>query len=200
MTITDLPETRFCDNLIAQNNLTVQGFTAWAFYPGMLFNSSDKWWGNGGQRDKPHEGIDVCLFQDKTRGIKHLNKTTKIPVMYNGSIVQIIDDYIGKTVFVSHAIYDRKDNQLYSIYGHVKPYDGVARGIAMDGGKILATLTDNGDNWIKILPHVHVSVAWIPRKFPVKKLSWDIMHDDSPVALLNPLDVLGCRYSVVHQL
>ncbi len=200
MTVTSLPETGFCDTLIAHNNLAAQEFTEWSFYPGMLFNSIDKWWGTGGRRDKPHEGIDVCLFQGKTGSIKYLNKTAKIPAIYNGTIVQIINDYIGKTVFVNHAIYDRKGNQLYSICGHVEPYNGAASGADIDEGKIFATIADNGNIRVKMLPHVHVSVAWIPGNFPAEKLSWDIMHDDSLITLLNPLDVLGCRYSVVQQL
>ncbi|RLB77393.1 MAG: hypothetical protein DRH24_16320 [Deltaproteobacteria bacterium] len=56
-----LSNTGFTEFLIRKNALNPGGFNGWVFCTGMLFNSTDKWWGDQGKRDKPHEGFDLCL-------------------------------------------------------------------------------------------------------------------------------------------
>ncbi len=80
----------------------------------------ERWWDNGGFRDKPHEGIDLCLYNDQSGSTRALDKAARIPVMYRGCVKNIIDDYIGKTIFMAHDIYNDTVKQLYSIYGHVE--------------------------------------------------------------------------------
>ena len=60
-----LKQTCFTEMLIEANGLDPDEFQSWSFRPGMLFNSPDKWWGDHGQRDFPHEGVDFCLYQDR---------------------------------------------------------------------------------------------------------------------------------------
>lgn len=192
-------QSKFCEYLIEHNKLSAQGFEEWIFYPGMLFQSPDKWWGNGGYRDRPHEGIDVCLYRDQDGKICRLDALTKVPVMYRGSIVSIIDDYTGKTAFVCHDIRDEEGNQLYSIYGHMEPLDSIAMGGMVDEGRIIGSIADNMKNKeIKMLPHLHLSLAWIPEDFPQEKLRWNTISDSPGVTLLNPLDVVGCPYTVLE--
>jgi hypothetical protein len=40
----------------------------------MLFNSPDKWWGDHGLRDYPHEAIDMCLYRDRVKKITCKNR------------------------------------------------------------------------------------------------------------------------------
>jgi len=53
--------------LSEENALDQSRFESWIFCLGMLFNSPDKWWGDHGSRDYPHEGIDLCLYRDRSR-------------------------------------------------------------------------------------------------------------------------------------
>ena len=68
----------------------------------MLFNSTDKWWGDQGKRDKPHEGLDLCLYKDREDKILRLGENAKVPVIYDGIVVGIVDDFLGKSVIIEH--------------------------------------------------------------------------------------------------
>ena len=192
-----LERTRFNEYLIGYNGLTECGFRNWAFYPGMLFNSTAKWWEMGGKRDNPHEGLDLCLYRDEDGGKYSLGATAKVPVIYEGGVVRIIDDFIGKSVFVSHSICDGKGNQLHTIYGHVEPCDGIIRGKMLNEGDIIATITDARREKAKMSSHVHISVAWIPKASYYKNLNWELLNDSSIVTLLDPLKVISCKYTIL---
>ena len=194
-----LPVTVFCENLVQHNNLSAQGFAQWAFYPGMLFNAQDKWWGDGGRRASPHEGIDICLYRDSSGAIQFIPKAARIPVIYAGQVKRILDDYLGSTLYLAHEIYDSRGNQCYTIYGHVAPCAGIAPGDSIRDGEIVAAIADTEDRKIHILPHVHISVAWIPESFPSEQLAWERMNPRHRIVLVNPLDVLRCSYSIVEQ-
>ena len=199
MTQSGLPATRFCEYVVNYNSLAEKGFVQWAFYPGMLFQSVERWWGNGGFRDKPHEGIDLCLYNDQSGSARALDKAARIPVMYRGCVKSIIVDYIGKTVFMSHDIHNDTGSQFYTIYGHVEPLARIKRGVVFEEGAIVASVSGTEDKRLKIFPHVHISVAWIPESFPAENLEWKIMNESSDIILLNPLDVLNSDYTVLHQ-
>jgi hypothetical protein len=195
----NLPVTVFCENLVQHNNLSAQGFAQWAFYPGMLFNAQDKWWGDGGRRASPHEGIDICLYRDSNGEIQFIPKAARIPVIYAGQVKRILDDYLGSTLYLAHEIYDSRGNQCYTIYGHVAPCAGIAPGDNIRDGEIVAAIADTEDRKIHILPHVHISVAWIPESFPSEQLNWSMLNQASVITLLNPLDIFSCTYTVLEK-
>ena len=91
-----LKKSRFTEIFIHENALEAAGFDEWIFLPGMMFRAQDKWWGDRGKREKAHEGIDLCLYKDRQDRIQRLKKNAKIPVMYSGKIVGILDDFLGK--------------------------------------------------------------------------------------------------------
>src|SRR3989339_1498275 len=97
-----LTDKRFTESLVRENALDECGFKGWVFYPGMLFNAKDKWWGDQGKRDKPHEGLDLCLYRDQQDRVFRLDEKTKIPALYDGLVVRIFDDFIGKSVMMEH--------------------------------------------------------------------------------------------------
>ena len=195
----NLPETVFCEKLVQHNNLLQRGFAQWAFYAGMLFNAQDKWWGDGGRRASPHEGIDICLYRDSSGALQFIPKAARIPVIYAGQVKRILNDYLGSTLYLAHEIYDSRGNQCYTIYGHVAPCAGIAPGDNIRDREIVAAIADTEDRKIHILPHVHISVAWIPENFPSEQLAWERMNPRHRIVLVNPLDVLRCSYSIVEQ-
>jgi hypothetical protein len=195
----NLPETVFCEKLVQHNNLLQRGFAQWAFYPGMLFNAQDKWWGDGGRRASAHEGIDICLYRDSGGALQFIPKAARIPVIYAGQVKRILDDYLGSTLYLAHEIYDSRGNQCYTIYGHVAPCAGIAPGDNIRDGEIVAAIADTEDRKIHILPHVHISVAWIPENFPSEQLNWSMLKQASVITLLNPLDIFSCTYTVLEK-
>ena len=190
-------KTEFSDFLIRNNGLDAAGFQEWIFYPGMLFESSDKWWGDGGRRDRAHEGIDICFYRDKADQCFRLDESTRIPVMYDGEIIKVADDYIGRSIYVSHKIYAKNRRQLYTIYSHTQPYSSVVAGRRVSAGDIIATIENAGKKKVKMLSHLHLSMAWVPRPFACENLSWQTMNDPRMVTLCNPLEVIFCKYSTI---
>lgn len=81
--------------LLELNGIDPDEFIGWIFHPGMLFGSPQKWWGGGGRRDFPHEGIDFCLYQDSSGNLKRLSPKTRIPAMHSGVVRGAFSDYLG---------------------------------------------------------------------------------------------------------
>ena len=193
-----IPRTGFCECLAGANDLPARGFEEWVFYRAMLFQSLEKWWGKGGRRDKPHEGVDLTLYRARGGRTGRLDAATQVPAMYGGRIIRIIEDHIGKSAFVSHEIHDEKGNQLYSVYGHIEPVEGIGEAVQIPEGQIIGTIAGKGRNEkVGMLPHVHLSVAWVPGNLPPRRLEWGIMNDPSMVRLVDPLDVMQCRYRIL---
>ena len=55
---------RFFDYLLSANRPRLDGFRQWLFHPGMLFQARQQWWGKEKPRSTPHEGLDLCWFED----------------------------------------------------------------------------------------------------------------------------------------
>jgi hypothetical protein len=189
--------TRFCEYLIEYNGLSDPGFDTWLFYPGMLFNAGERWWGNGGNRDRPHEGLDLCFYRDSRGQTRSLSKDKRIPVMYTGEVVKIEDDFLGVSIYVSHDIYDGRGNRLLTVYGHTRPGNGIISGSSLGEGDLFATVADNAGKRMKAPSHLHISVAWIPPSVSCEELDWGVISDPAVAWLVDPLEIMSCRYEVV---
>ena len=187
----------FHERLVFLNNLDSLGFREWIFQPAMLFGSLDKWWGDLGKRQRPHEGLDLCLYRTKEGNIDYLTGETKIPVIFAGQIIKVGDDFLGQSVFVGHDVYDSDGRQLYTIYGHIKPGDDIRPGKRLSEGDVIGVITGTGDSEAFAPRHLHVSVAWIPNTMHVPELGWQTINDPTRVVLLDPLSVIECPYSIV---
>jgi murein DD-endopeptidase MepM/ murein hydrolase activator NlpD len=189
----------FHEQLLHLNNLDRLGFKEWIFHPAMLFGSLDKWWGDLGKRQRPHEGLDLCLYRTKEGNVHYLTRETKIPVIFTGQVVKVSADFLGESVFVSHDAYNSNGSRLYTIYGHIKPSNHIRHGERLSEGDIIGIIADTGNSGMVIPLHLHVSVAWIPATMPVSELGWQTINDLAKVVLLNPLNVIECPYSIVSE-
>ncbi len=108
----EIKKSKFTEWIVRENALGRSGFQEWFFYPGMLFNAMNKWWGNQGKRDRPHEGLDLCFYKNRKGRILQLDESTKIPVLYDGVVVQVINDFIGKSVMVEHRLPPQKISKV----------------------------------------------------------------------------------------
>jgi hypothetical protein len=186
-----LKKTVFIEYLVGLNGLSVD---EWIFYPGMLFKAEEKWWGKGGVREKAHEGLDLYLFMDRSGRINSLDEKTEIPVMYDGEVVKIDDDFLGSSVFISHGEYDGRGRQLFTIYGHIIPHCGIRRGTRLETGDSFARIAGVEGGKAGIPAHLHISIALIPLSLPCERLNWETVSDRSTVTLIDPLSVMNCRY------
>ena len=188
--------TRFTELLIQKNALDRGGFKEWVFCPGMLFNSTDKWWGDQGRRDKPHEGLDVCLYKDRKDTILRLGEKTKVPVIFDGTVVGIIDDFLGKSVIIEHLFSDVENKRLCTIYGHTIPKDHLSVGNIVKKGDVIATLNDTKRSKTNIFPHLHITLGWASKAISYDRLDWETIGAANTVILLDPLQIIDWHYLI----
>ena len=187
----------FGSSLVQCNRLREIGFEKWLFYPGMLFSSVEKWWGDRGTRPTAHEGLDICLYRTKDGQICRLTPDTMIPAMYDGRVVRLDDDFLGKSVYVRHEAYDDEGRPFFTIYGHIVPADHIRVGVSLRQGEIFATISAFEKKKVRILPHLHLSVARIPESFPCENLNWSVLGEQEQISLLDPLKLTAHEYEVL---
>jgi murein DD-endopeptidase MepM/ murein hydrolase activator NlpD len=192
-----LNNTRFTEFLIRKNALDPEGFNGWVFCPGMLFNSTDKWWGDQGKRNAPHEGLDLCFYQDREDTILRLGEHTKVPVIYDGMVVRIMDDFLGKSVIIEHLFSVGHNNRLCTIYGHTIPEDNLHAGNIVKAGDVIATLADPSTSKTNIFPHLHISLGWTAKEISYDGLDWGNIGAPNTLTLLDPLQVIDWHYLIL---
>lgn len=186
----ELRKSSFRENILKVNNLE-RHFDDWVFRPGMLFRASEKWWGRGEVRARPHEGLDLCCYRDKGGNEHLLAKETLVPVIYRGEILKIEDDFIGKSVYVGHDNYLGEGNRLYTIYGHIKPVEDLKRGVILEEGDIIGAIAEPDKEKTNIAAHLHISVAFISTSLHCENITWKTMADAGMVSLQDPLEIIS---------
>jgi murein DD-endopeptidase MepM/ murein hydrolase activator NlpD len=184
-------KSRFFDFLLASNRPSMQNFEKWVLQPGMLFNSLEQWWGKNKKRETPHEGIDLCRFQETNGRINRIGNSTKIPATFAGSVVKIDDDFLGKSVYLSHDIFSQDRRRLYTVYGHTTPLAAIKPGEKVAAGETIAVVSGPGPRGTDILPHLHLTFAWIPVSLDPGHLTWQNLARDPRITLMDPLEVLS---------
>jgi murein DD-endopeptidase MepM/ murein hydrolase activator NlpD len=193
----DLRKTRFTETLIEANGLDPNAFQCWVFSPGMRFHSPDKWWGDRGRRDFPHEGIDFCLYEDGSGRLRRLDQQTRIPVMHDGVVRTVFADYLGQAMVIEHQQAQPDVGRLISIYAHTRPLDHIAPGVFVNRGDIIATIADTSRSKAKILPHLHVTLGLPSPDLVFETFVWNDMRDPGLVALLNPQGVVDWPWTAL---
>jgi murein DD-endopeptidase MepM/ murein hydrolase activator NlpD len=181
-----LAKTRFTARLIEANGIDPDDFKCWVFCPAMLFGAPDKWWGDYGRRDFPHEGLDFCLYRDAADHLRRLDENTRIPVMHDGRVRALFNDYLGQAVVIEHDRIPAIPEKAISIYAHTKPRDGILPGVKVRAGDIIASIADTGRSKTNILPHLHFSFGRPSPDIVYEPFVWNQMRDPGLVTLNNP--------------
>ena len=201
MNLSDMPSLRkagFTEFFVRANSLEEKGFKEWVFSSGMLFNALDKWWGNREKRDRPHEGLDLCLYRDRQDKVISLQGEMKVPAMYDGIVFMIINDFLGQSVIVEHDLGMGDNNWFYTIYGHTIPCSGLQAGRIVKQGEVIATLADPIKSKAGLLPHLHISLGWARETITCDKLDWETIGASNTLILLDPLSVFDSHYGVLE--
>jgi murein DD-endopeptidase MepM/ murein hydrolase activator NlpD len=191
-------KSRFTEMLIEENALDQSGFERWIFCHGMQFNSPDKWWGDHGLRDYPHEGIDLCMYKDRSSRIRHINEKTRIPVMQDGIVKAIFKDYLGKAVIIEHENSGSNHGRIISFYAHTNPRPEIEDGVIVKEGDILATLADTNNSKSNIIPHLHFSLGLPSKVFSYDGFVWNTIRQPEMMTLLDPLAVIDWPCEVLE--
>ncbi len=195
--ISSFKRTLFTEWLIRENGLDEPGLKEWIFCPGMLFHALCKWWGNKGPRNTPHEGLDILLYKDQQDRIVRLYEKTRIPVMFDGVVVSIINDFLGSSVIVEHAFPDSGTERVCTIYAHTNPLKDLHIGRELNQGDIIGTLADPDQSGFNVMPHLHISVGWASKSISYDRLNWDTIGDSGTLTLLDPLDIINWQYQIL---
>jgi murein DD-endopeptidase MepM/ murein hydrolase activator NlpD len=182
--------------MLRENGLDRRGFHAWAFLPGMLFNAGDKWWGDRGKRALPHEGLDLCLFKDRLGRFFRLDEGTRIPAMYGGTVVAIIDDFLGTSIVLEHMLPER-GGPFLTIYGHTVAGEVLRLESAVRAGEIIGTLADSRKSKVHTHPHLHISLARPPGCAAYDSLAWRDLNNPKLFTMFDPLDVIDGPYLMI---
>jgi murein DD-endopeptidase MepM/ murein hydrolase activator NlpD len=181
-----LPGTSFTAHLARENGLEEHGLVAWAMVPGMAFGSTDRWWGDRGRRERPHEGVDLCLYRDRLGQVCRLGEHARLPAMYDGTVVRLCDDFLGRSVMMEHDL--PAGARLYTMYGHTVPRPDLRVGQAVRAGEIVAGLAPLPPHKADILPHLHISLGWASGAVPHDQLDWETIP--GILTLVDPAQVL----------
>ena len=192
-----LKKSRFTEMLIEENALDQSGFERWVFCQGMLFNSPDKWWGDHGQRDYPHEGIDLCLYRDRSQEIRRIDEKTRIPVMHDGVVKAMFKDFLGKTVIIEHENSGSGTERFISMYAHTKPRSDNDVGVIVKPGDIIAAFGDTSHSKSNIIPHLHFSLGLPSEAFSYDGFVWNTIRNPERIQLLDPLAVIDWPYQAL---
>ena len=176
------------------DSLRQNGFKQWLFYPGMAFGTSQKWWGDFGIRDFPHEGIDFCLYEGTDGRIFHFEANSAIPMIEDGIVRAVFKDYLGQAIIVEHDHWPGSERRLLSIYAHTDPSPTVEPGLSVDKGSVIATTADTRNAKAIILPHLHFTLGLASPDLSYEKFYWNLIRDPGNIALLDPLAVIQLPY------
>ena len=193
-----LQKSHYTEMLIEKNAMDQTGLACWIFCHGMLFNSPDKWWGDHGQRDYPHEGIDLCLYRDHAGKTGRVDEKTRIPVLQDGVIRAIFKDYLGYALVVEHDISPNNTAGFISFYAHTKPNANMEIGVTVNKGDIIGTIADTSHSKANILPHLHFSL-WHPMKsISYDGFIWNTIRNPEMIKLLDPLPVIDWPHQALE--
>jgi murein DD-endopeptidase MepM/ murein hydrolase activator NlpD len=177
--------------MMEHNRPRMAGFKRWIFQPGMRFQALQKWWGDQGERTTPHEGLDLYTFEDADGRVKTVDQHIHIPAPFAGCIVKIDRDFLGKSIYMSHAIFAAGGRQLWSALGHTVPRDSLKTGQQVAAGEIIATIAGFPGKQTNLQPHVHLTFAWAPVDCRVDQLTWENLGNDPGITLIDPLTVIS---------
>jgi hypothetical protein len=186
-----LEQARFTPMILEKNHWDNRKISQWVFVPGMLFGSLDKWWGDADKRKLPHEGLDLCLYKGGDGSIHALEPATQIPAIFDGRVMKIMKDFLGRTMIMEHDPMDEQPGKFLTIYGHAHPAAGMETGCRVKKGEIVCSI-----GWpaqIKtpgLLPHLHITAGWSSPTLAYDKLDWDVIPATPLLTLLDPLPLL----------
>ena len=154
----------------------------------MLFGAPQMWWDDRGPRPRPHEGLDLCFYWSQGLETRQVDVQTQIPAMYDGTVVHLCEDLIGRSVMMEHR-WPAMPGCIYTLYGHTRPRAGLAVGQTIRAGEIVARLAPVTRPGATVLPHLHISVGWSSEPVAPERLAWNILPE--VLHLLDPLPLLS---------
>ncbi len=179
---------------LKRNRAAYRRFSGWFFPTGAKFASLNKWWSDEGLRNKRHEGVDFCFYKEGAQ-LKKIIPESRVPVLFDGKVVAIVTDFLGKSVVVQHPVVDRRERQFYSIYGHLSPEQTLGLG-PVKAGDVIGTLAEIKKLPDQSLAHLHLTTVFFSQKLDISKFTWNMLSLPG-VSLVDPLHLIHCRIATL---
>jgi len=168
------------------NNLGMGQPVEWLFHTGMLFSTREKWWGDFKSRASAHEGIDITYFRTKPREVCRFDDTIIIPAMEDGQIINICNDFLGKTLVVDLENNEDSDIRVFLAYAHILPEKELIEGDRLKKNDIIARVCDTGKN-PQLPPHLHFSCFEVKKHILPEYLNWTLFSASADVNPIHPV-------------
>lgn len=164
------------------------------FHPGMLFDSSHKWWSPHGQRLSPHEGLDLCLLQLPGQAPEPLPAGTPVLAAAPGRVVAVIPDFLGQSVIISHGQDQTGSKEWISLLAHIDTHPDIEEGLPLESGLEIGR-TKAFPHPRGMLCHLHLSLGLLltPESYD---LSWPELVQRERLIFIDPLPLLPIRWTV----
>jgi hypothetical protein len=195
--VTAFGENNFTLSFLHLNQRNGSEYAQWMLYPGMLFDSSRKWWGDWKYRTSRHEGLDLAFYQDKNRVMHCISEGLLVPALYPGHVRLIIQDFLGWTVFLEHPQFSKKDSAFCSLYAHLDLNEPLTYSLSIQAGQPLGRTVNTGAK-IKLAPHIHLSLGWFPKQV-LDRISWPMINTRENMLLIDPLKILHIQYDLLKE-
>ena len=96
---------------------------------------------------------------------------------------------------MSHAGVTAGDRRLLSAFGHTVPRDSLSTGHYVAEGEIIGAISGFPGKKTDLLPHLHLTFAWVPADISPDRLTWENLGNDPGIRLIDPLTVICCLKS-----
>jgi hypothetical protein len=159
----------------------------WLFYPGMLWDSRLKWWGDFRYRPAAHEGIDICFYRTRTGPVRHLPAGALVPAWSSGTVMNVCEDFLGRSLVVETGINSSDDTRILEIYAHLSVSEEFTPGIQVQTGQAIARIADTHARGSVLPPHLHLSCIEVPASIPGHELNWSLFPRRHKVNVLPPV-------------
>lgn len=176
---------RYLRRLAAANGLGSD--VCWLFFPGMLPESRDKWWGDFKYRAALHEGIDICYYADDTGTVRWFGPEIRVPAFSTGIVRNICKDFLGESIVVEPDRESPPCSRVLMVYAHILPAPGIYPGCRVEKGQVIARVSDTTAQGSPLLPHLHLSCVETRRDTPFDRLDWQLFPLREKVNLINPV-------------
>ena len=131
----------------------------------------------------PHEGVDLARWRDGTGQVRRLSSGLWVAAPCAGRLVHVHEDFLGKTLYLRTGLQqDRAD--LHLVLGHVRPVHGLVLGDELAAGRAVGCVGHKESS--PVLPHLHLTLAWIKREIGPVDLNWARLAAGDGLRLLDP--------------
>ncbi|MFH2093884.1 MAG: M23 family metallopeptidase [Pseudomonadota bacterium] len=178
--------TTYLDTIARINALGNGKPVQWFFYPGMLFLSRAKWWGDFKTRASDHEGIDITYFKTDTDTLGHFDDSIKVPAIADGVILNICNDFLGQTLVVEYEKDQGSNYRGIVTYAHVETEPFVKIGVFIQKGTVIARVCKTVKN-PQLPPHLHFSCFQVCCDIASEDLNWNLFSKLNHIHLVNPV-------------